>query len=111
MNARKFRYYFKLTTPGLALRYGIGCNVEEAMKDAGLKPDQVKRNMPVEALLTPEEIEARTKRFENLKAKKALEEAEAERIKSENLEGVIDTLDEKAKKRERKTGRVVRKRF
>lgn len=85
MEKRKFRYHFRLHKGG-PLRYGEGATVEEAARDAGVTMAQVKRHMPVEALLTPEERERRQQRFEMLRRRQT--EARA------STEGdVIDTLE------------------
>lgn len=89
MEKRKFRYHFRLHKGG-PLRYGEGATVEEAARDAGVTMAQVKRHMPVEALLTAEEKERRQQRFEMLRRRQA-EQAEA-RASTEG--DVIDTLED-----------------
>lgn len=61
MEARRFRYYFKLKRG--ALRYGEGASAEEAARDAGVRMVDVKRCMPVKVVLTETEREAQRQRF------------------------------------------------
>jgi hypothetical protein len=67
MAQRKFEYYLKLKDGRLL--HAQGTSVEEAARAAGVSMAGVKRHMPVRALLTPAEIEARAKRFAALRAK------------------------------------------
>jgi len=72
--ARKYCYYLKLWDGRLL--HAEGCSAEDAARAAGVKLAEVKRHMPVRALLTPAEIEARAKRFAELRKR----EAESEEI-------------------------------
>ena len=83
--ARKFRYYLKLHSGKLI--YGEGRDAAEAARDAGTTLEKVKRHMPVEALLTPAEIAARTARFAALRAR----QTEARAAQAANTGDVIDT--------------------
>jgi len=84
--ARKYRYYLKLHNGQLL--YGEGRDAAEATRDAGVTLAEVKRHMPVEALLTPEEIAARIARFAALRARQAA----AREAQATNAGDVIDTL-------------------
>jgi len=64
---RKFVYYLKLWDGQLL--HAEGCSVEEAAQAAGVSMEEVKRHMPVRALLTQAELDARSKRFAALRAK------------------------------------------
>jgi len=85
--ARKFLYYLKLHNSELL--HAEGHNVTEACQAAGVKLSEVKRHMPVKALLSEEELAARAKRFDLLRQRKQKETDEAEQSKDD----VIDTLE------------------
>jgi hypothetical protein len=65
---RRFRYYLKLYDGRMV--YGEGESWEEAAKEARVKLADVKRCMPVEALKTPEEIQASRERVARMLQKK-----------------------------------------
>lgn len=64
---RKFLYYLKMRDGRLL--HAEGESAEDAARAAGVEIAQVKRHMPVEALLTDEEIQKRAERFEMLRRK------------------------------------------
>ena len=69
---RRFEYYLKLKDGRLL--HAQGTSAEEAARAAGVKLAEVKRHMPVRALLTQAEIEARAKRFAALRAREVRDE-------------------------------------
>jgi hypothetical protein len=69
---RRFEYYLKLKDGRLL--HVEGTSAEDAARAAGVKLADVKRHMPVRALLTQAEIEARAKRFAALRAREARDE-------------------------------------
>lgn len=85
---RKFLYYLKLRDGMLV--YAEGHDPEEAFAAAGVTAAQVKRHMPVKALLTEEELEKARKRFDQLRARAAAEKLEREQ---RHKEEVIDEGD------------------
>lgn len=69
MNAkRRFLYYLKMRNGRLI--HAEGESAEDAAIAAGVKLRDVKRHMPVKALLTVEELRKRAERFEMLRNRK-----------------------------------------
>lgn len=68
---RQFLYMLKLNSGELHFVEAIG--PEEAAAKLGLRLDNVKRHMPVKALLTEEEKAAMQQRFLELRKKKEME--------------------------------------
>lgn len=85
---RKFVYYLKLLDGRLL--HAEGADPAEAARAAGVKLAEVKRHMPVDVVLTEEEIAARAQRFKMLRKKAELRKAEQAEASGE----VIDTLEE-----------------
>jgi hypothetical protein len=64
---RRFNYYLKLFDGRLL--HAMGVDALDAMRAARVHSSQVKRHMPIKALLTAEELAARAARFEMLRQK------------------------------------------
>jgi hypothetical protein len=74
---RKFTYYLKLHSGRLI--YSDGTDWQDAAREAGINPSDVKRHMPIAALKTPEEIErARLRIAKMLEKKRASEHSDLE---------------------------------
>ena len=69
MQARKFRYYLKLFDGRLL--YGDGTDVAEACRSARVRLAQVRRHMPIKAILTDEERKQRAAKFDALRKRAA----------------------------------------
>ena len=68
MEQRKFTYYLKLHSGRLV--YSDGTDWQDAAREVGIQPAEVKRHMPTAALRTPEELERARLRIAKMLEKK-----------------------------------------
>ena len=73
MSQRKFTYYLKLHSGRLV--YSDGTDWQDAAREAGITPAEVKRHMPTAALRTPEEAERAKQRIAKMLENKRAREA------------------------------------
>lgn len=76
MIQRKFTYYLKLHNGRLV--YSDGVDWQNAAREAGIAPAEVKRHMPTAALRTQEEIERARQRIVKMLEKKRAGEVNEE---------------------------------
>ena len=76
MSQRKFTYYLKLHSGRLV--YADGVDWQDACREAGIAPADVKRHMPTAALRTPEEQEKARQRIAKMLERKRQQEGDGD---------------------------------